>query len=805
MTELLPYQRIGVDGMHGFKGRVLLADSMGLGKAQPLNAKILTPTGFKTMGQMEVGDEVIGSDGKPHRVLGVYPQGIKKVFRVTFSDGSSTRCCDDHLWSVNTSSRRHCGSPNKVLPLSEIRKRLFYQNGNVIWFIPMMKPAELCFSMDAEIVDGYLLGYLIANGCLTKNTPYVTCPDNETVCRLKKLLDGVNMVCTTIGGIDYRLVGIGSQSDANPLTVRLRELGLMGKYSYEKSIPNGYLFSSERDRRRLLQGLMDGDGSVTAADNHLEYSTASSKLAEDVVFLVRSLGGIARIGIKKEPKYTYKGEKKIGRPSYRVSIALPVGINPFLLSRKASVYHPRSKYQPTRSIVSVKEAGKQKCQCISIDSPDQLYVTDDFIVTHNTIQAISFLSENDEWPAIVICPAALKLHWSRELKKHYNLDSTILYGQSPIWPKSYNKKRIFIINYDILEEWLPFLRRTGVKVVVADEGHLLGNINSKRTRCWRLLCKNVKKVIVLTGTPITNRPWELFPILNVLLPKKFASSFSYGIEYCEAGRSFGKWQFSGAKKLGQLHDILRKNVMIRRTKEEVLKDLPPMRRFVLPLEIENREEYERAEKDVVAWLAETDVAAARRAEKAERYTRFSHLKKLAANLKMKAVREWIDNLLENTDGKVLLGAWHTAIIESLHERYKALSVVIDGSKNEKQRDEAERSFQTDPKCRALVGQIKACGLGLNLTAAGTVGILELPWNPGTCQQFQARPHRLTSTQPVDVYYLVAADTIEEKLCEIIQRKQRISDQALDGVKVQDSSLTLFDELALAMSKKKVKK
>jgi hypothetical protein len=152
-----------------------------------------------------------------------------------------------------------------------------------------------------------------------------------------------------------------------------------GHHSYNKFIPENYLFNTLKNRIALFQGMMDGDGSVTIAENVLEYGSCSEQLLDDLIFLVQSFGGIARKSIRKEPWFTYKGERKIGRIFYRATLSLPNTINPFLLSRKANVYHPREKYPPAKAIVKIEEINKQLCQAIKINDLDLSYVTDNCV------------------------------------------------------------------------------------------------------------------------------------------------------------------------------------------------------------------------------------------------------------------------------------------------------------------------------------------------------------------------------------------------------------------------------------------
>lgn len=445
-----------------------LSCEMGTGKAQPNHCLVLTRYGWVPIGSIRVGDCVCTPDGQTAMVTGVFPQGRKEVKRVTFTDGSSTLCCNEHLWEVNTPTRKHAGRPAVVKSLGQlVQSGLKQKNGNLKYYIPITKPVYTHPpGGPCTLSDPYLLGYLIGNGCLVRNVE-VCIPDKETVGRLEEIIrhqndrwpPGYNPVQLYLDGgdIDYRITTGKSGGRENPLTRDLRNAGLMGCHSNTKFIPRSALFNVPAYRESLLQGLLDSDGSVEDGCNSIEYSTASSQLCRDVIALVQSLGGVATF-TTKIPTFTYKGVKKKGMVSYRIMICLPPWVTPFRLSRKASRYKPRTKYQPTRGMMKVEDAGQYECTCIRLDSKEQLYITDDYIVTHNTPQAIAIahshacmkgrepsprispdfaaklraegatgedIKELDDtpaapWPAyraVVLCPPHLVKKWASEIVK----------------------------------------------------------------------------------------------------------------------------------------------------------------------------------------------------------------------------------------------------------------------------------------------------------------------------------------------------------------------------------------------------
>lgn len=419
-----------------------------------------------------------------------------------------------------------------------------------------------------------------------------------------------------------------------------------------------------------------------------------------------------------------------------------------------------------------------------------------------TLETLTYIDEIDAKSVIIVCPATLKLNWQLEAERFYGLKSVVLSTTKPLVYKDWRNRDLVIINYDILKPWLPFLVSLKSPMIVMDEGQMISGINSRRTKICTYLSRKIKKRAILTGTPILHRPWELYPLLNILRPDIWDSPFQFGMDFCQATKEGSEWKFDGAENLDRLNQQLQQ-VMLRRTKAQVLPQLPPKRRFVLPLDIERRREYEHAEADLIGWLATFDVARARRAQFHERFLKFGYLKRLAADLKMRAVFDWIDLFLKSTDRKLILGTIHREsmpyTIKRLMERYGDIATTIHGGISMAQREIAKNRFNQDPECRIIVLQNQSGGVGINLQGRGrTVAMVELPWSPGHVKQLIDRAHRIGTTDYVDVYFLIAHNTIENRLCQIIQRRQEISDLAIDGLAITPDSLSIFDELQQAM-------
>ncbi|MFJ4583340.1 helicase-related protein [Streptomyces echinatus] len=353
----------------------LLQGEVGSGKAQPLDSLVLTPSGFRRMGDMRVGDEVVVPAGEIALIDGVFPQGERDVWRIVLSDDSSVECDDEHLWIVGTSCAWHRGQPPKVMTTREIRHDLFKANGSSKWYLPAATPVDL--GDDSVIpLDPYLFGLLLGDGSFRHNLRISTI-DTE-------IRDAVGASV----GPECRLVPVtGSRGDytiqltqrsggvRNPVIQILRDLGLWGRASHGKFIPEEFKNTSIKNRLALLQGLLDTDGTVDANGMSISLCSASVRLAEDVAWLVRSLGGRARILRKKS--------------AFTVSVALPDEYAPFRLTRKAERVGPRPKYNTfRRGIRAVEYVGRKPVQCISVAHPSRAYVTDHFAVTHNTMVAL---------------------------------------------------------------------------------------------------------------------------------------------------------------------------------------------------------------------------------------------------------------------------------------------------------------------------------------------------------------------------------------------------------------------------------
>ena len=431
----------------------------------------------------------------------------------------------------------------------------------------------------------------------------------------------------------------------------------------------------------------------------------------------------------------------------------------------------------------------------------------DFINQHNgrallademglgkTMQALAWCQlHKDKKPVLIITPASLKLNWAVEINLWLkNKSYEILSGNKP-WKPTAN---FIIINYDILPHWIDELKELNIQVLITDECHYYKNNSAKRTKAVKRIAKSIPHVIALSGTPIVNRPIEIYNAVNIINPDLFPNFMNFARTYCNARYNGYGWDFNGASNTRELHNILKSTIMIRRLKKDVLKDLPDKLYSFVPFELSEAgaSTYFEAENRFIEYIDENyGYAKALSASNAEVLVQYGELKKLAVKGVLDDCIAWIHNFLD-IDGKLVVFAIHRFVIDALMAEFGKIAVKIDGSVSMKDRQTAVEKFQKDPTCRLFVGNIKAAGVGITLTASSNVAFLELPWAPGELRQAIDRIHRIGQKNCVNVHYLFAINTIMDKIAKLIDQKQKVIDSVLDGQKPYSEELMLHEIL-----------
>lgn len=499
---------------------ILLAAEPGTGKAQPLDSLIKVPGGWATMGDMSVGTEVVTPKGTTTVVTGVYPQGEVDIYRVTFYDGRTAECCGDHLWKVHIRNEAKTGYW-KIKTIKEIVQTNSFQNNRV--FVPLVEPED---NPDLNLpIDPYLLGVILGDGNISTGASIViTNPDSfikEKV--ISRLPEGM-----CLGGrraeIEYNLIGTREQGSRqrNPLLRTLDSLGLNRTLSHTKFIPAMYLEGSKQQRLDLLNGLMDTDGTADKSGS-ASFTSTSLDLAKSVQYLVRSLGGIATI-VKKVKTFTYLGEKKTGLLAYQVNIRHKYPEELFSLPRKKERLSNENQYCANFKlrIEKIEHIGKKHAQCISVADEEHLYVTNDFVVTHNTLATLALSECLEVEKIIAICPNnAVETVWVKSVKgpgRIYKEDQDVYFMNSG---KKYNNEKIIVVNYEALTKLDPVeFKLTGKKCsLILDESHSLNELSSNRTNLFLKLCQQLDcYVLFASGTPIKALTYETIPLLRAIDP-----------------------------------------------------------------------------------------------------------------------------------------------------------------------------------------------------------------------------------------------------------------------------------------------
>jgi len=372
------------------KGEIgLILTPSGVGKAQPLTSKILTPNGWIKMGDVKVNDLVIGSDGKSQKVLGVFPQGKRPIYKIEFNDQTTTFCDKEHLWAVNSINQRtlstkikgkYIKKPNytyKPLTVDSLLKnyRLTGKSENKLNYrIPIIQPVN--FNEKNVLIHPYVIGAMLGDGYMRDSR--ITSGDIEIINNIKKFYDK-NISIKQLKNKKNDLFVIRLFKCSN----ELKKYNLFDKLSNNKFIPDDYKYNSIENRILLLNGLLDTDG-YASKNGRIQYCSVSKQLALDVKELILSLGGFCSIR-EKIPKYKYNNEIRIGQKSYILTLSFSDNtLIPFRLKRKQDRVIYREKYKNNKYISNISYSHEEDAQCIYVENDDHLYVTDDYILTHNT-------------------------------------------------------------------------------------------------------------------------------------------------------------------------------------------------------------------------------------------------------------------------------------------------------------------------------------------------------------------------------------------------------------------------------------
>lgn len=471
-----------------------------------------------------------------------------------------------------------------------------------------------------------------------------------------------------------------------------------------------------------------------------------------------------------------------------------------------------------------------------------------------TVQVLAYCQlRHDLRPVIVVCTKSTKLNWQAEARKWLS-DGKVTQVLSGKPYKGVDLcGDIFIINYDILANdkeittvngkeyqteipysgWVDYLIDLHAEMIVFDEVQKIKNDDAERTKAAKKIARDIPHVITLSGTPIENKPDEIFNAVSLVDQQMFPNRFGFRKRYCDMKHTGFGWDYSGHSNEAELFQRLQ-DVMIRRLKKDVLPELPPKVSAFVPLELDNLNEYKEAERNFITYVETTSAKLFEtsqetvfqklnkelrgikgvdpifieevlnnalesnkeefvqeqvwKAENFEGLMRTNILRQLASKGKLRAALEWIEDFLENEE-KLVVFAHHKFLVEAIMKKFDKIATKIVGGTSEKARQAAIEAFQTSKRTRLMVISLAAAE-GVTLTAANNIAILELPHSPKKLDQIIDRIHRFGQTKNVFIWYLFGMDTIEKEFAEVNDEKRKVIDRVMDGVKTKDESLIL---------------
>jgi len=667
------------------------------------------------------------------------------------------------------------------------------------WELPIPKAFE---GIEKDyVIHPYIMGALLGDGSICGKMICISIPDFEieTKFRIEKLLPkDLKMRLNPYTDCPQYYITQNISTKKNPFKKEIEELGVNVK-GLEKFIPKKYLLGSKIQRLELLRGLMDTDGS--SKKNRITFHTCSPKLANDISELVFSLGGQAIIR-------EYNRIKEGKGIEWQVNIRL--NECPFYIERKVQNWSLSKRNYASKYIESIDYVGEMETKCIKVSAPDSLYMTDHYIVTHNTFQSIATLVAANVKCILVICPATLKENWVNEWKMNAGWQAMEITDRiKTSWVQYYKVGmcKVFVVNYESLKKYFVEsinkpedkpLRLNHVKfrdtinlfdAVIIDELHRCKSSKTLQSKLAAGICRGKEYILGLTGTPIQNKPADLWPQLGIIQQiENFGGYKGFVDRYCD-----GPTQSSNLKELNYL---LNKHCFYRRAKRDVLKDLPKMTRNIHKVSISNRNEYVKAENNFIEYLREnlqkTD-GEIDTALRGQAMVLIGILKKISARGKIEQVLEHIQEVTDAGE-KIVVFCWHKEIVDEL-KKHLPHAVTVVGSDPQEKRQQAVHDFQKCKKCNirlenhknldheyvasdtnVIICNIKSGGVGITLTASSRVIHLELPWTAADCEQDESRCDRISQRFPVESGYFLGANTIDEYIYELIDKKRNIANQ-----------------------------
>ena len=764
---------------------MLLGDDMGLGKALWNEERVLMAGGgTKKISEIQFGEWVQGPDNRPIQVVGVYPQGLKDAYCVEFEDGTTTICCDEHLWTIELP---HFGV-TQTNTTKQLEQMLWSGKQHIL---PAHRAPE--WQSKQLNIDPYLLGVYLGDG---SGCNVITTGDEEMITSLLPAVLPEGMWIEHVSKYDYVLK---HNLSPTPFTKQLRWLGLEGKRAWEKFVPRDYLFSSIIDRHALLQGLLDTDATNKPNSSTVYYCSTSLQLINDVCFLVRSLGGLAKIQPRKKDK---------NRQCWNVRINLPNDYLPYRLPRRLATYKINLEVK-RKEITRIYPLGVQyPMTCIKVNTAQGLFMTDKWTVTHNTVSTLVARHElmrerNIGWRTLIIVPTLeVANSWQQNLwrfyrqlcvhiddRKHFRDEKKLRFLKGiGIWVIMYSKIRIQDYYEHIINNIAP-----EYTYLVADEVHNCGRDATKQSQFLLKLKQHCAWFTGLTGTEFGGRIEDYRTVYELSTGVNHDQSdwnnyLSRGLTDYNTGKP--KWSEDRLKSI----NAIRGTYCLRREKHAVA-NLPPVTGplpILIPMTYQHRQAYKELwntnKYEFINELNELqDVTVEHFFAKYVRMYQMSTLPKL---LGIPMIPEFkldaLINLLEEA------GSQQAIIWCNFPECIEWLAFEINkrmpgkrcgyahGGVSQNERNAIVHQFQELRTMDYVVANPQIWGEGVTLTAASIVIYWNLHPSRYKWKQSQDRPNRIGQTLPITIYCLIHEDSVEALTYNYLGKKDYWNDLIVHG-------------------------
>lgn len=730
------------------------ASEAGLGKAQPISEPILTPEGWKNIGDVKAGDYTFTETGLPTKILGVFPQGKKAIYKITFSDGTFTRCCEDHLWTIRKQRDKW-----ETLPLKDFKDKIKSPKGRRRYSIKTTEAVS--YKTKSLPINPYILGVLLGDGGLTGVNCNISSADPELISYVAERLDSdYRIIKKKNSKIEYSIVR--NTYKVSSFMKHIKEFKL-NDYSYNKHIPEIYLRSDIGQRTELFQGLIDTDGHIF--ESNIEYSTSSKQLALDMQDLAEGLGCKVTI-VERTTKH---------RNNFRVYIKPSKNLIPCKLNRKLKSYIKRTKYKELyRYFEKIElENYKEEAVCISVESKTKTYLTKNHIVTHNTIMSLAavFAKRKDQ-PLIILCPKNAINVWIDHLKKfNYSLPIKRTFDPGEcaciLTYESLNPTRREALTSKAPIENFTRQIPKGI-VVIADEFHKTKSSKTKMTKRFKKLFSIVKskngKCVALTATPIMNRPSEF----KTLLENLDLFKISFGNSELFSRLYGGEFDFNNRRMVWdttkrdseEIHKRVYKYIFIKK-KEEVYDQLPDKQETFYKVPLKEKYAKQFPKEKAQRLLANTNSPS------------FHIYMKLRETLSIEKLKESMElfESFEEQDKQIVVFSCFQKCVKELGSR-KGWA-YIDGSVPAHKRAILASKFNAG-QIRNLAIATGSGATALSLTCTDTMVFLDLDLVPSLNYQARERINRINAIKKALHYiYIVSDHPFEESMTKLILEKEQL--------------------------------